>query len=305
MRRVVFAIALAGLVMAAPLRAADVSVGARVEGLAPPTLSDTIVIFRVLAAPGSLVTIRRQGTILVTVTADRTARLDVTLNNQPTGILSYSIEAEDILKRRGHEETFLLAISPGTTTTVSGVFLGPTLAADKKEIALSDSVTLVGATAPLSEISAFVLRTDSLPAQPPTQNQAFPIPPETKVFRATAREDGFWTRAISGADLGLGEFGAGARASSPSGAISAFSTPIFFKVFSAAAPAPAPAAPEDPCSGKAPADINCDDLVNLVDFSILLFFWRQSRPDNPRADINQDGSVNLTDFSILLFNWSR
>jgi hypothetical protein len=49
------------------------------------------------------------------------------------------------------------------------------------------------------------------------------------------------------------------------------------------------------------ADLNCDGLVNLIDFSILLFHWGTS---NPIADINGDGTVDLIDFSIMLFNWT-
>jgi len=53
------------------------------------------------------------------------------------------------------------------------------------------------------------------------------------------------------------------------------------------------------------ADLNRDGSVNLIDFSILLFWWNSDAGDSdPSADINQDGNVSLTDFSILLFNWT-
>ena len=49
------------------------------------------------------------------------------------------------------------------------------------------------------------------------------------------------------------------------------------------------------------ADLNQDKKVNLVDFSILLFYWGTA---TPLADLNQDKKVNLTDVSILLFYWT-
>ena len=52
------------------------------------------------------------------------------------------------------------------------------------------------------------------------------------------------------------------------------------------------------CKG---ADLNHDGKVNLIDFSILLFYWGTN---NACADQNHDGKVNLTDFSILLYNWT-
>ncbi|MCK5211196.1 dockerin type I repeat-containing protein, partial [Candidatus Parcubacteria bacterium] len=49
------------------------------------------------------------------------------------------------------------------------------------------------------------------------------------------------------------------------------------------------------------ADLNGDGRVNLVDFSILLFWWGT---DNECADQNQDGKVDLIDFSIMMFYWT-
>lgn len=50
-------------------------------------------------------------------------------------------------------------------------------------------------------------------------------------------------------------------------------------------------------------DINKDEKINLVDFSILAFwFQRDSPPSN--VDMNRDGIVNLADFSILAYYWT-
>ena len=58
-------------------------------------------------------------------------------------------------------------------------------------------------------------------------------------------------------------------------------------------------------SAITPSDLNRDGRVNLIDFSILIFWWNTNGGDSdPPADINGDGIVNLADFSILLFNWT-
>lgn len=53
------------------------------------------------------------------------------------------------------------------------------------------------------------------------------------------------------------------------------------------------------------ADLNRDGLINLIDFSILVFWWgTPGGNSDPPADINQNGNTGLEDFSILLFNWT-
>jgi hypothetical protein len=54
-----------------------------------------------------------------------------------------------------------------------------------------------------------------------------------------------------------------------------------------------------------PSDLNRDGKINLIDFSILIFWWQTNGGDSdPPADINGNGRVSLEDFSILLFNWT-
>lgn len=53
------------------------------------------------------------------------------------------------------------------------------------------------------------------------------------------------------------------------------------------------------------SDLNRDSKVNLIDFSILIFWWQTAGGESdPPADINGNGKVSLEDFSILLFNWT-
>jgi hypothetical protein len=68
------------------------------------------------------------------------------------------------------------------------------------------------------------------------------------------------------------------------------------------APPPPPPSPAV-CSG---ADFNKDGIVNSVDFSILLFFWKTQPPfSNACVDINKDGRVDSVDFSIMLYQWGK
>lgn len=63
-----------------------------------------------------------------------------------------------------------------------------------------------------------------------------------------------------------------------------------------------PVVPSGSCSG---ADFNIDRVVNSIDFSILLFFWKTTPPFvNPCVDVNSDSKVDSVDFSIMLYQWT-
>ena len=67
-------------------------------------------------------------------------------------------------------------------------------------------------------------------------------------------------------------------------------------------PAPIPT-PVAVCTG---ADFNHDGIVNSVDFSILLYFWKTQPPfKNACVDINKDRKVDSVDFSIMLYQWGK
>ncbi|MEK6850721.1 MAG: dockerin type I domain-containing protein [Nanoarchaeota archaeon] len=54
------------------------------------------------------------------------------------------------------------------------------------------------------------------------------------------------------------------------------------------------------------ADFNCDNKVNSIDFSILLYYWKSQPPfKNIYVDINKDNKVDSVDFSILLYEWGK
>ena len=51
------------------------------------------------------------------------------------------------------------------------------------------------------------------------------------------------------------------------------------------------------------SDVNGDGKVDLVDFSVLVYWYHRSNPP-ATMDLNGDGVVDLKDFSIMAFHWS-
>ena len=52
-----------------------------------------------------------------------------------------------------------------------------------------------------------------------------------------------------------------------------------------------------------PGDCNRDKIINLVDFSVLAFWYGKKNPP-VCVDTNRDNTINLIDFSILAFYWT-
>jgi len=61
--------------------------------------------------------------------------------------------------------------------------------------------------------------------------------------------------------------------------------------------------PIEECDSQYSADFNCDGEVDLVDFSILVYWVRRSNFDD-RLDLNADSRLDLFDFSILVYQWT-
>lgn len=50
-------------------------------------------------------------------------------------------------------------------------------------------------------------------------------------------------------------------------------------------------------------DLNADNRCDLMDLSILLYYFDRPVPPGSRYDYNQDGKVDLIDISILFYYW--
>lgn len=85
-------------------------------------------------------------------------------------------------------------------------------------------------------------------------------------------------------------------------------------------PTPTPTPTPSPGGGGAPppptkippgllppptCDFNNDGLCNIVDLSILLFWYGKTGPEIVRYDLNIDGRIDLKDISILFYHWKE
>ncbi len=51
-------------------------------------------------------------------------------------------------------------------------------------------------------------------------------------------------------------------------------------------------------------DFNLDSRCNLVDLSIMLYYWNQTGPQIARYDLNNNAIIDFPDVSILMYYWT-
>lgn len=246
--------------------------GAVTEG-SVPFLGETSVIIKGRAYPGATVTVLRDGEVERVVEADGAAQFEFSLTDQTPGITTFGFWAVDRAGRRSVTYAATFQIIQNAVTTLAGILLPPTLAATPEQVPPGGAVTFAGSAVPSATVRAYV---DASEAAEETQASklgewsiAYDTSPLTAEAQHTVRAhylDPVNTALKSGYSA-LTTFYVGTGTPAPGGS----------------------------------ADLNGDGLVNLTDFSILLFHWNST---GPMGDINTDGTVSLPDFSIMLYQWT-
>jgi hypothetical protein len=243
-----------------------------------PTIPDTNVVFTGRAYPLSKVTILKDGQIVVTTIAGPDSNFTATISGLSTGNYTFAVYGEDKNNIRSGLFTFPILITSGVTTKIGGIFIAPTIAVDKSEVKLGDNIAIFGQSSPISEITVSI-------------NSA-----EEFFIKKTTDINGAYLLNFDTSVLEMGQHHTKSKAAL-SGEISAFGKVVAFTVGTKNVLAET----NTPILSK--ADVNGDNKVNLIDFSVTAYWYK--RPNPPAsADLNSDGKVDLVDFSILAFNWT-
>jgi hypothetical protein len=235
----------------------------------------TRVVLQGKAYPSSSVNILRDGQVVGVAQADTSSDFTYELTSITPGPTTFGFWATDGKGLRSVTFTTTFQVTQNAVTTVSNIFLPPTISITNPKILLGDIIELGGTTAPSARVSVHVNR---------EQNARVTATSSTAgVWNAAFAAESLTNEAFHVAKAMFETFGVAPQAKS------GFSQALSFYVGESDRRAPGS------------ADLNNDGKVNLIDFSILLFHWNT---DHAIADLNSDGRVNLTDFSILLFNWT-
>ena len=270
-----------------PQSTVNISVSAEVAGEAPsppppspggggvvPPSPPAKVIFEGKAYPKAFLTISKNGVVAATFFAESSGLFRKELTGVQGGVYNFGIWAEDSEGRKSVTLSFSVSILAGRTTTISGIFISPTISLVPTQVERGDKVDIFGQAFPQSQIKIFVSS------------------PGERVKDTLSDKKGKWSYKLNTTPLEEREHEAKAKALFEDGEQSPFSHTLSFLVLAPGALV---------CEG---ADLNFDGKVNLIDFSILLYFWGQTNPSNRCADINFDGIVDLVDFSIMMYYWT-
>lgn len=233
---------------------------------------ETEIIFKGKAFPSALVTILKNNAIVAIFKADQSGLFERSIKGIPGGVYVFSVFAEDTEGKKSETMNFTVAVLENRVTTVSNIFIPSTISLNPQTAMQGEKINIFGQVFPGSKIRIFFTPID--------------LTEET-----TSSNQGKWSFELTTDSLEQGEYKVRSRAFFGEGEQSGFSQELSFKIIKK----------EEICKG---ADLNADGKVDLVDFSILLYFWEQEKPANRCADINSDGMVDIIDFSIMMYQWT-
>jgi hypothetical protein len=234
------------------------------------------------AYPGGNVSFLRDGTLVTTKTAGGDAVFSNLTEGLDRGSYSFAIYAVDPKGVRSATIASTLWLRSDTVNTLSNIMIPPTLSVASTSVDPGSPLQVSGYTASRGTVTVWL------------RPKLAEVSTGDVSATTTALISGAWSLSIPTSGLSRGTYELVAQAVMPEGlAESDKSARMTVGVG-------VDVGPEASCS-NARGDLNCDSLVNLVDFSILVFNWNTT---SSVADINADGTVSLPDFSILLFYWT-
>ncbi len=251
------------------------------EGTDRPFQSgDGEVTIRGYAFPRSTIVILVDGQIADQVTSDTSGEFDITLDAIARGPYTFGVYGIDRngIKSSTFSTTFTVTGSRGSV--LSNINVMPSIKVTPDPVQAESTLKISGYAIPNAIVTI--------------ENQSDKSSANLKTFTAISDTSGAWTYDMSTAGFKNGTYKVRAKAKQDveGGVSTNFSGYTFYGVGEAA-------------SVPRSSDLNRDGKVNLIDFSILLFWWNtDGGTSNPSADINGDGRVSLTDFSIMIFNWT-
>lgn len=237
------------------------------------------VVFTGHAYPNSTVVLLKDAQIALSSEAGGDAKFSFSLTNLSPGSYVFSVYGIDSSGKHSTPIAFPETLSAGVTTTIGGIFISPTIDVDKSEVKRGDNIAIFGQSTASSTVTISVHSN-----------------PEVFV-RTEADKDGAYLYNFDTSFLDFGDHVAKSKAT-VANEISNFGASVSFAVGTQNIS-------KKPSSGCVSADLNCDGKTNLVDFSVMAYWFNRALSGTGfNSDLNHDGKVDLVDFSILAYHWT-
>lgn len=244
---------------------------------APYRSGDGRVIISGYAYPNSTVGVLVDGNFFDTTKANAKGEYSITLDAIARGVYTFGVYASGPDNTKSSTFSTSFTVTGARTSALSNVNIAPSILVTPDPVDPGQVLTASGYALPNATVS---IQNGKMRAS------------IVKDLSVTSNSSGLWTTTIDTGGFSKGTYQIRAKSAQEGGVSTNWSEYTFYGVGEQA---------DVPIN----ADLNRDGKVNLIDFSILLFWWNTNGGDSdPPADINRDAKVNLTDFSILLFNWT-
>jgi len=250
-------------------------------GISIPVVQ-TAVNFSGKAYPLSKITVLKDGQKAITSIAGPDANFNISLSGLSMGDYTFSVYGEDKDGLRSSLFTFSVYVTSGATTNISGIFISPTIGVNKSEVRKGDNIAIFGRSIPNGDITISV-----------NSDEEF-------FSRTKADIDGVYLYNFDTSVLEMGQHSTKSKVAL-NGEISSFGRMVGFLVGTKNV---------DASVGKTAikGDLNDDNRVNLVDFSIAAYWYKKTMSVEIAAKeidrLNGDGKIDLADFSIMAFYWT-
>jgi hypothetical protein len=236
-------------------------------------------IFSGRAYPGSIISVIKNGLVVNELPTASDGTFEVPIRSILPGTYTFSVQAKDGTGLKSSKVTYTIVIDSGTATEVRGIMMPPTITTNKLEVKLGDDIIVSGKAIPYSNVAVTLFAKDGVTRS------------------VVASSSGVWSYTLPTTGLSLGDYNIKSQSKIQSD-VSLYSETVLFTVGT---------------SNKirktvsslvnARCDLNNDGRVNLLDFSIMAFWYK--RLGFPlRIDLNSDSRINLTDLSILAYCWT-
>lgn len=242
----------------------------------------SLVAFEGQSMPFGVVTLRIDGEPVASTTSDQLGRFSFTAKNLSRGTYRFELFATDPKGTQTNTVSFNTTVKDRSVLKFDTIVLSPTLTSNLSTAVRGGVVTLSGYGTP--NINLLITALDSALA--------------TTFYTAHTDQSGAYSYTLT-APSTYGQLTLTTRMVE---ATSTVSRPITLVVGGANVPR----GNEGNCPVK--ADLNADCRVNLIDFSILIYWYRGTISDTFRAIektmLSGDGKADFVDFSVMMYHWT-
>jgi len=282
----------------------------------------TLVVFTGNAYSKSIVTILKDAQVVATGIAGVDGTFQINISDISPGSYIFSALTKDANGISSSLLNFPIIVKKGLINKIDKIFIAPSITVTKEEVKKGDTVDFSGQTMPFATVVLTITFQSILNRATVPSSNNYPyttaftqqtIGPATGVGVPSLNIQNVYTKAVTADSSGYYTFTLN-TASLPRGEYSVTGKSIYFNQFSTVSVQQGFVIGTENVLAKnnvicdLRADINADCKVNIIDFSILLY-WVQRPLTEPfisieKVKLNGDGVVNLTDLSIIAFYWT-